>query len=210
MLKSDTWIKERCLLEGMISPFEPKLIRQVSTDLDQATGAGLTRRVLSFGLSSAGYDIRLSPGEFKVFRRVPGAQPIDPKCFNSRCLEDMALVEGPHGAYFILPANSLALAHSVESFAMPDDVVGMTSCKSTYIRSGVNIPITILEPGWKGVLTLEIANPTPCDVLVYANEGIAQVLFFSTEHPPEVTYATRQDGPGKYQSQEKQVVLPRV
>jgi len=202
MLKSDTWIKAQALT-GMIEPFEPELVRSVD-------GEDGWQRVLSFGLSSAGYDIRLSASEFKVFRRIPGAPPINPKRFERRVLEDMELMHGPDGEYFILPANSLALAHSVERFAMPNDVVGITACKSTYIRSGVNIPITILEPGWQGVLTLEIANPTPCDVMVYAGEGIAQVLFITTDSVPEVTYATRRGGPGKYQSQEQRVVLPRV
>ncbi|BAC91451.1 dCTP deaminase [Gloeobacter violaceus] len=203
MLNSDSWIKQRAA-EGMIAPFEAELVRRVDD------GSGHHHRVLSYGLSSAGYDIRLADDEFKVFRRVPGARPIDPKRFDNTCLEDMALMSGPEGDYFILPANSLALAHSVEHFRMPDNVVGVTTCKSTYIRSGVNIPITILEPGWTGVLTLEIANPTPCDVMVYPNEGIAQVLFFTTDQVPEVTYATRKDGPGKYQSQEQRIVLPRV
>jgi dCTP deaminase len=203
MLKSDTWIKEQANA-GMIQPFVPDLVRKVSNP------QGEWQRVLSFGLSSAGYDIRLSDREFKVFRRIPGAPPINPKRFDSRVLEDMSLMTGEDGPYFILPANSLALAHSVECFAMPDDVVGVTTCKSTYIRSGVNIPITILEPGWKGVLTLEIANPTPCDVIVFPNEGIAQVLFFTTDSVPEVTYATRKEGPGKYQSQAQAIVLPMV
>lgn len=202
MLKSDTWIKCRAA-DGMIAPFEAELVRRLSLD-------GQLQRVLSYGLSSAGYDIRLSASEFKVFRRIPGAAPINPKRFDSRVLEDMELMHGPDGNYFILPANSLALAHSVEHFSMPDDVVGITACKSTYIRSGVNIPITILEPGWQGVLTLEISNSTPCDIMVFAGEGIAQVLFLTTDSVPEVTYATRKGGPGKYQSQEQRVVLPRV
>ena len=182
-LKPDHWIKKMATEHGMIEPF-------VATQ--QRDG------VISYGVSSYGYDVRVAD-EFKIFTNIH-SRIVDPKDFDPESMVDF------RGEVCTIPPNSFVLAHSVETFRMPRNVTGLVLCKSTYIRAGVLIPTTVLEAGWEGVITLEIGNVTPLPAKVYANEGIAQVLFFEGDDPPAVSYAERA---GKYQRQTG-VVLPRV
>ena len=182
-LKPDHWIKKMALEQGMIEPF---------VDGQKRDG------VISYGVSSYGYDIRVAD-EFKIFTNVH-SRIVDPKSFDPNSMVDFK------GDVCIIPPNSFVLARSVETVRMPRTVTGLVLCKSTYIRAGVLIPTTVLEAGWEGVITLEIGNVTPLPAKVYANEGIAQVLFFEGDEAPEVSYAERK---GKYQHQTG-VVLPRI
>jgi dCTP deaminase len=182
-LKPDHWIKKMALEHGMIEPFEEAQKRD---------------GVISYGVSSYGYDIRVAD-QFKIFTNVH-SRIVDPKNFDPDSMVDF------QGDVCTIPPNSFVLAHSMETIRMPREVTGLVLCKSTYIRAGVLIPTTVLEAGWEGVITLEIGNVTPLPAKIYANEGIAQVLFFEGDDPPEVSYADRQ---GKYQDQ-KGVVLPRI
>ncbi len=191
---NDLQILELCEQAKMISPFYPRLIRTV----DQAPA-------ISFGLSSYGYDITLSGKEFRIFRRLPG-DVVDPKAFTIDHLEWSNLQHDSQGAFFILPAHSYALAVSVERFVMPADVIAICLGKSTYARTGVIVNVTPLEPGWQGHLTIEISNSSDSDVRVYANEGIAQLVFLRGD-PPSTTYADRS---GKYQHQQHQITLAKV
>lgn len=179
---------------GMITPFIPRLIRSVNE-----------APAISFGLSSFGYDITLSPKEFRIFRRIPG-EVVDPKAFTMDHLEWSTLQQDSQGSFFILPAHSYALAVSVERFTMPPDVIAICLGKSTYARTGVIVNVTPLEPGWQGHLTIEISNSSDSDVRVYANEGIAQLVFHRGT-PPATTYADRS---GKYQGQQHQITLAKV
>lgn len=149
--------------------------------------------VVSYGLSSYGYDIRLAR-EFKIFSNAHCAI-VDPKNFDPKAMVDVEVPAG--GMPVLIPPNSFALARSFETFAMPRDVTGLCVGKSTYARCGIIVNITPLEAGWRGVLTIEISNTTPLPAKVYAGEGIAQVLFFRGE-PCAVSYADRK---GKYQDQ---------
>jgi dCTP deaminase len=199
VLKNDIWIRSRAD-SGMIKPFEPDLIRR-SPDLDH-----LGRPVLSYGCSSYGYDIRLSPKQFAVFKHVPGTI-MDPKAFNPRNLEDVELHhDGARGSYFILPAHSYGLGVALEHLAMPTNVTAICLGKSTYARMGVIANMTPAEAGWRGHLTLEFSNSSGADCRLYANEGICQLLFFEGEQCG-VSYASRA---GKYQCQTEQVTLARV
>lgn len=182
-LKSDNWIKKMVNKHGMIEPF---IDGQVRDD------------VISYGVSSYGYDIRVAD-KFKIFTNVH-SRIVDPKKFDPQAYVDFV------GDVCVIPPNSFVLAESVETIRMPRNVTGLVLCKSTYIRAGVLIPTTVLEAGWEGTITLEIGNVTPLPAKVYANEGIAQVLFFEGDEPCDVSYADRK---GKYQNQ-KGVVLPRV
>jgi dCTP deaminase len=182
-IKPDAWIERMALEHGMIEPFDRQQVH---------------KGVISYGLSSYGYDIRIAD-EFKVFTDVFGAT-IDPKNFDERTFVDIK------GDTCIIPPNSFVLARSVERIRMPRNVTGVVLCKSTYIRCGVLIPTTVLEAGWEGVITLEIANVTPLPACIYANEGIAQILFFESDEECRISYADRE---GKYQNQ-RGVVLPRV
>ena len=182
-LKPDHWIKKMALEQGMIEPF---------VDGQKRDG------FISYGVSSYGYDIRVAD-EFKIFTNVH-SRIVDPKSFDPNSMVDFK------GDVCIIPPNSFVLARSVETVRMPRTVTGLVLCKSTYIRAGVLIPTTVLEAGWEGVITLEIGNVTPLPAKVYANEGIAQVLFFEGDEAPEVSYAERK---GKYQHQTG-VVLPRI
>ncbi len=182
-LKADCWIRKMALEHGMIAPFVEDQVRE---------------GVISYGVSSYGYDIRVSD-EFKIFTNVYSTV-VDPKHFNPQSMVDFK------GDTCIIPPNSFVLARSVETVRMPRNVTGVVLCKSTYIRSGVLIPTTVLEAGWEGVITLEIGNVMPLPAKIYANEGIAQVLFFEGDEMCEVSYADRK---GKYQHQTG-VVLPRV
>jgi dCTP deaminase len=174
-LKPDHWIRKMALERGMIEPFVEKQVRE---------------GVISYGLSSYGYDLRVSD-EFKVFTDVYGAT-IDPKSFAPNAFVDI------QGDMCVVPPNSFALARSVEYFRIPSNVLTICLGKSTYARAGIVVNVTPFEPGWEGFVTLEISNTTPLPAKVYANEGLCQVLFFEGDEPCEVTYADRK---GKYQGQ---------
>jgi dCTP deaminase len=182
-IKNDRWIRRMAEEYGMIEPFEPRQVRQ---------------GVVSYGLSSFGYDIRVAD-EFKVFTNVYGAI-VDPKNFDPRSFVDI------RGDCCIVPPNSFALARTLERFRIPEDVLAICVGKSTYARCGIVVNVTPLEPGWCGYLTLEISNTTPLPAKIYAGEGIAQLIFLQGDEVPEVTYAQRQ---GKYQNQVG-VTLPRL
>ena len=193
MIKNDIWIRAQAE-QGMITPFEPQLIRRVE---DQP--------IISFGLSSFGYDIRLSPADFRIFRHIPGTV-VDPKQFNPHNLEQTQLHTDQDGSYFILPAHSYGLGVALEKLDVPDNVIIVCLGKSTYARCGIIANTTPAEAAWRGHLTLEFSNSSSADCRIYANEGIVQLLFFEGD-PCSVSYATRQ---GKYQDQQLSVTLPRV
>ena len=167
----------------MLDPFEERLVRDGK---------------ISYGLSSMGYDIRVTE-DYKIFTNVRQAI-VDPKQFNPDSFIDF------NGAQCVIPPNSFALARSVEYFRMPRSVLGICLGKSSYARCGIVVNITPLEPGWEGHLTIEISNTTPLPARIYSNEGIAQVLFFEAGALPEVSYADRK---GKYQGQQG-ITLPKV
>ncbi|MBW4542020.1 MAG: dCTP deaminase [Myxacorys chilensis ATA2-1-KO14] len=193
MIKNDTWITQMAQ-EGMISPFEPKLVRRAN-DLP----------VISYGLSSYGYDLRLSPTDFRIFRHVPGTV-VDPKNFSSANLEPAALHHDDNGSFFILPAHSYGLGVALERLEVPDYITVICIGKSTYARIGLIANLTPAEAGWRGHLTLEFSNSSSADCRIYANEGIVQLLFLEGA-PCAVSYSTRN---GKYQDQVEQVTLARV
>jgi dCTP deaminase len=168
---------------GMIEPFEPAQVREGT---------------ISYGVSSYGYDIRVAP-DFKVFTNVHNVV-VDPKAFDDRSFVDVEAEE------CLIPPNSFALARTVEYFRIPRDVLVICLGKSTYARCGIIVNVTPLEPTWEGHLTLEISNTTPLPAKIYANEGIAQLLFFRGVEEPEVAYADRK---GKYQGQQG-VTLPKL
>ena len=199
MLKNDRWIREQAL-QGMIAPFEPKLIRTVA-----AEGNGLGRKVLSFGMSSYGYDIRLSPEEFLVFRHIPGTV-VNPKRFNAKNLESVPLHTDEDGDYFIIPAHSYGLGVALEHLEIPSNITVICIGKSSYARVGLIANLTPVEASWRGHLTLEFSNSSSADCRIYANEGIVQLLFLEGE-PCETTYADRS---GKYQDQPQKVTLAKV
>ncbi len=174
-IKSDRWIRRMALEEGMIEPF---------ADRDSRPGA------ISFGLSSYGYDMRVAD-EFRIFHNALSPL-VDPKAFDERSFLE---VQADH---CIIPPNSFALARSVEYFRIPRNVLTICVGKSTYARCGIITNVTPFEPEWEGYVTLEISNTTPLPARIYANEGIAQVLFFESDEPCEVSYA---DKSGKYQRQ---------
>ena len=172
---------------GMIEPFEAGQVRE--------NGSG---RIVSYGTSSYGYDIRCSD-EFKIFTNINSAI-VDPKNFDPHSLIDH------RGDVCIIPPNSFALGRSVEYFRIPENVITICVGKSTYARCGIITNVTPFEPGWEGYVTLEISNTTPLPAKIYANEGIAQVLFFEGDDPCEFSYASKK---GKYQAQQG-VTLPKV
>lgn len=182
-LRADNWIREQSKKNGMIEPFVEKQVR---------------KGVISYGLSSYGYDIRVG-NRFKVFTNVY-TTVVDPKNFDEQAYVDVEDHE------CIIPPNSFVLAESLETIRMPRDTSALVLCKSTYIRAGVLIPTTVLEAGWEGTITLEIGNMTPLPARIYSNEGIAQILFFTGDEACDVSYADRK---GKYQNQSG-VVLPRI
>lgn len=194
MIKNDRWIKEQAA-QGMIEPFQPSLVRHTEGEL----------AVLSFGLSSYGYDIRLSPKDFRIFRHVPGTI-IDPKRFNPENLEPAHLKEDELGTFFILPGHSYGLGVALEKLNIPNNVTVLCIGKSTYARAGIIANLTPAEAGWRGHLTLEFSNSSPADAKIYANEGCVQLLFLGGE-PCEVSYDQRQ---GKYQDQPQEVVVARI
>jgi len=154
--------------------------------------------VISYGLSSYGYDIRVT-SEFKIFTNVHSAV-VDPKNFNPQSFVDFT------GDVCVIPPNSFVLAQTVEYFRIPRDVITVCLGKSTYARCGLIVNVTPFEPEWEGYVTLEISNTTPLPARIYANEGIAQVLFFQADEVCEVSYADRK---GKYQHQQS-IVLPQI
>ncbi len=182
-LKADSWIREKSLNEEMITPFCEALV-----------GEG----VVSYGLSSYGYDIRVS-NEFKIFTNI-NAEVVDPKDFNNNNVVDFK------GDICIVPPNSFALARTVEYFKMPKDTLAICLGKSTYARCGIIVNVTPFEPEFEGHITIEISNTTPLPAKIYANEGIAQVLFLQGDEQCETTYGDRK---GKYQKQ-KGITLPRI
>jgi len=171
------------LEHGMIEPFEDRQVRN---------------GVISYGLSSYGYDIRVAD-EFKVFTNI-NTTVVDPKNFDDRSFVDMKT------DVCIIPPNSFALARTVEYFRIPRDVLTVCVGKSTYARCGLIVNVTPFEPEWEGYVTLEISNTTPLPAKVYANEGISQVLFFQSDEVCETSYA---DKKGKYQKQQG-LTLPRL
>ena len=183
MIKSDRWIRQQALERGMIKPFEDRQVRKGG---------------ISFGLSSYGYDIRIAD-EFKIFTNINNSI-VDPKSFDPRSFVDY------QGDVALIPPNSFALGRSVEYFKIPRNVLTICVGKSTYARCGIITNVTPFEPEWEGFVTLEISNTTPLPAKIYANEGIAQVLFFESDEACETSYADRQ---GKYQGQQG-IVLPTV
>ncbi len=198
MLKNDKWIIEQAN-KGMIEPFEPSLVRQIQLDNNNF------RKVLSYGTSSFGLDIRLSNQEFLIFRHIPGTI-INPKKFNPQNLEPVPLHKDEYGEFFIIPAHSYGLGVALEKLKIPSNITVICVGKSTYARCGLIVNTTPAEAAWEGHLTLEFSNSSSADCRVYANEGIAQLLFFEGEFC-ETTYASRR---GKYQNQPQRVTLPRV
>lgn len=184
-LQSDRWIREMALQEGMIEPFVDGQVRYVDGE-----------KVISYGLSSYGYDLRVAR-EFKVFTNVHNLL-IDPKNFNENAFVNI------EGDACIIPPNSFALARSVEYFRIPRDVLTLCVGKSTYARCGIIVNVTPFEPEWEGHVTLEISNTTPLPAKIYANEGLAQVLFYRGAEACETSYADRG---GKYMHQ-RHITLP--
>jgi dCTP deaminase len=205
MIKNDRWIKEQAAA-GMIAPFVPELVRKVEVSLGGLEPYGpMQRPVLSYGCSSYGYDLRLSPAEFMVFRHIPGTV-VNPKRFNPANLEAVPLHSDEDGEFFILPAHSYGLGVALERLRVPANVTVICLGKSTYARLGIIVNTTPAEASWEGHLTLEFSNSSGADCRVYAGEGICQLLFFEGE-PCDTTY---QDRAGKYQGQPEAVTLARV
>ena len=182
-LKPDHWIARMAREQRMIEPFVETQVRD---------------GVISHGVSSYGYDIRVAD-EFKIFTNVYSAV-VDPKDFDPKSMVDF------RGNVCTIPPNSFALARTVEFFRIPRDVLTLCVGKSTYARCGIIVNVTPFEPEWQGYVTLEISNTTPLPARIYANEGIAQVIFFEADEPCSLSYADRK---GKYQDQQT-IVLPQV
>ncbi len=182
-LKPDHWIRKMAVENRMIEPFADNQMRN---------------GVISYGLSSYGYDIRVAD-EFKIFTNVYSAM-VDPKHFDTRSMVDFK------GDVCVIPPNSFALGRTIEYFRIPRQVLTICLGKSTYARCGIIVNVTPFEPEWEGYVTLEISNTTPLPAKIYANEGIAQVLFFVADEECETSYA---DKKGKYQAQ-KSIVLPKL
>ncbi|MGE4601686.1 MAG: dCTP deaminase [Planctomycetota bacterium] len=183
-VKPDRWIRRMAVEHGMIEPFSSEQVRE---DVDES---GHKYRVISYGISSYGYDLRVAD-EFKVFTNVHGSV-VDPKAFDARSFVDIKT------DCCIIPPNSFALARSVEYFRIPRNVITICLGKSTYARCGIIVNVTPFEPEWEGHVTLEISNTTPLPARVYAMEGLAQVLFFESDEECETSYLDRG---GKYQGQ---------
>lgn len=200
---NDEEIEARCLEwdtfglpRPMVDPFEAELVRRVEVEVGQEETTGRPMRasipVVSFGLSSFGYDFRVRP-KFRVFSPIH-AREIDPKNFDERCLVD---VDAGDKGYILIPPHSYALSETVETFFIPRDVIVTGIGKSTYVRCGISLAITPFEPEWEGTATLEITNHTPLPARIYANEGLGQILFFQGK-PCRTSYADRK---GKYNKQ---------
>ena len=182
-IKPDTWIKRMAREHKMIDPFVDDQVRD---------------GVISYGVSSYGYDVRVAD-DFKVFTNVYGSV-VDPKNFDPKSFVDMKT------DVCVIPPNSFALARTIEYFRIPRDVLTVCLGKSTYARCGIIVNVTPFEPEWEGFVTLEISNTTPLPAKIYANEGIAQVLFLQGNAPPDVSY---RDKRGKYQAQTG-ITLPKL
>lgn len=182
MVKNDRWIRDMAS-KGMITPFNEAQVRE---------------GVISYGVSSYGFDMRIAD-EFKIFTNI-NTTIVDPKNFDPRSFVDFK------GDVCVIPPNSFALGHSVEYFRIPRDVLVICLGKSTYARCGLVVNVTPLEPEWEGHVTIEVSNTTPLPAKVYANEGIAQLLFLQGSEVCETSYA---DKSGKYQAQ-KGITLPRM
>lgn len=190
-IKSDRWIRRMSERPGgMIEPYEPGQVKH-------ADGGG---RIVSYGTSSYGYDVRCSR-EFKVFTNI-NSTIVDPKRFDPKSFVDV------EDDVCIIPPNSFALARTVEYFRIPRDVLVVCLGKSTYARCGIIVNVTPLEPEWEGHVTLEFSNTTPLPARIYANEGVAQMLFFQAD-PDDVCETSYKDRGGKYQGQTG-VTLPRT
>lgn len=185
---SDEWIRRMALEHGMIEPFAEGQVRVSENDAP----------IISYGLSSYGYDLRVSD-EFKVFTNVFNTV-VDPKAFDPKSFVDI------QADICVVPPNSFALARSVEYFRIPRNVLTICVGKSTYARCGIIVNVTPFEPEWEGHVTLEISNTTPLPARIYANEGLAQVVFFEAEEICKVSYADRK---GKYHGQTG-ITIPRM
>jgi len=186
-IKSDHWIRRMSAAQGMIEPFEPGQVRE-------ANGA----RIVSYGTSSYGYDVRCAR-EFKIFTNI-NSTIVDPKNFDPQSFVDVT------SDVCIIPPNSFALARTVEYFRIPRNVLVVCLGKSTYARCGIIVNVTPLEPEWEGHVTLEFSNTTTLPAKIYANEGVAQMLFFESD---EVCGTSYRDRGGKYQGQ-RGVTLPKA
>ncbi|HBR70432.1 TPA: dCTP deaminase [Candidatus Dependentiae bacterium] len=186
-IRSDKWIAYMAKEHGMIEPFEADQVKQVGN-----------KRVVSYGLSSYGYDLRVAD-EFKVFSNAYNSL-IDPKKFDEKSFVDIK------SDVCIIPPNSFALARSVEYFRIPRNILTICLGKSTYARCGIIVNVTPFEPEWEGFVTLEISNTTPLPTKIYSNEGLAQVIFFQAEEACSISYADRK---GKYMKQQG-IVIPRL
>ena len=186
-IKSDRWIRRKVAEMGMIEPFAPEQVRAVG---DQ--------KIISYGTSSYGYDVRCAP-EFKIFTNI-NSTIVDPKQFDAKSFVDVT------ANVCIIPPNSFALARTVEYFRIPRSVLTACLGKSTYARCGIIVNVTPLEPEWEGHVTLEFSNTTPLPAKIYANEGVAQMLFFEADEVCETSY---KDRGGKYMGQ-KGVTLPKA
>ncbi len=186
-IKSDKWIRRMAENGGMIEPFAPELVRY-----------GDDGKIVSYGTSSYGYDVRCA-NEFKIFTNI-NSTIVDPKAFDERNFVDFV------GEVCIIPPNSFALARTVEYFRIPRDILTVCLGKSTYARCGIIVNVTPLEPEWEGHVTLEFSNTTPLPAKIYANEGVAQMLFFESDEVCETSY---RDRGGKYLGQ-RGVTLPKI
>ena len=187
-IKSDNWIRRMAREHRMIEPFEPGQVR-VAAD---------GHRIVSYGTSSYGYDVRCA-NEFKIFTNI-NSTIVDPKAFDPNSFVDIK------SDVCIIPPNSFALARTIEYFRIPRDVLTVCLGKSTYARCGIIVNVTPFEPEWEGFVTLEISNSTPLPAKIYSNEGLCQILFFQGDEPCEVSYA---DKKGKYLKQTG-VTLPKI
>lgn len=184
-IKSDAWICRMAEEVKMIEPFEPQQVRQNKTG-----------RIISYGVSSYGYDVRCA-NEFRIFTNI-NSGIVDPKAFSEKSFVNVT------ADICIIPPNSFALAHTVEYFRIPRNILTICLGKSTYARCGIIVNVTPLEPEWEGQVTLEFSNTTPLPAKIYAKEGVAQMLFLESDEVCQVSYHDRQ---GKYQGQ-KGVTLP--
>ncbi len=186
-IKSDHWIRRMAQQHGMIEPFEQDQVRYING-----------KKVVSYGTSSYGYDVRCA-NEFKIFTNI-NSTIVDPKAFDEKSFVDFT------GDVCIIPPNSFALARTVEYFRIPRSTLVICLGKSTYARTGIVVNVTPLEPEWEGHVTLEFSNTTPLPAKIYANEGVAQMLFFESD---EVCATSYKDRGGKYQGQTG-VTLPKT
>ncbi len=182
-IKSDKWIRRMAIQHRMIEPFAEDQVRD---------------GVISYGVSSYGYDIRVAD-EFKIFTNI-NSTIVDPKRFDQQSFVDFK------GNICIIPPNSFALARTVEYFRIPRNILTICVGKSTYARCGIIVNVTPFEPEWEGTATLEISNTTPLPAKIYANEGIAQVVFFEADEVCQTSYG---DKKGKYQAQ-REITLPKI